>query len=176
MSLTAPLPSPLFHVLLATRCTEQVSTDCHEELSALPDDEEVKELEAIDAQRAVVYAEATDWATRLPWFAKLLLLLSAGMTACACWLVQFYPRACFESFAVTSTVEQDLDGSVLNLMKTPGGWLVVGLTAGAVITLNLFSCWASGQVARRSKSAKGRVAMQEQPQEQPQEQDAKQQQ
>ena len=65
----------------------------------------------------------------------------------SCYIYQLYPSACFNSdFKVTSTIEEDLDGSPFNVVLWPFGWISMILFGVSSILFYIFQKLLGGKV------------------------------
>eukprot|EP00911_Craspedida_sp_UC1_P001093 UC1_evm1s819 len=130
-------------MLAAGYYIEKVSAERQEELEAKPKDQEVAAADEKVKHRARLYRARTDWYTGgVPRTMKAVLVSAAlTMTACTYLLVAF-ASSCFLPFQVTDTVDGALGGSTLNIVKSPLGWLAIGLCCGSFALAMVFKTWA----------------------------------
>lgn len=135
-------------VQLATGCValyfiEQVRND--KDVTPHPDDEEVTRVEAEEAEAQRAYVEATHLST-MPLIPRLLLLSGTAVLIVSTYLLIFFNRYCFESFALTDDVLSALCVSCERAPVKPLGWAAFGMLGYAIACLYGFSVWAEGHV------------------------------
>ena len=115
-----------------------------------PDDPDVKALEEEDARKQKFKDQATEW-HKVPCMMKFVNLIGAMFTMMYMWAYGWMSSYCFKTFEVTDSIEDDLDGSALNIVVYPFGWISLACVGIAIITYNIFGTWASC-AARRAMS------------------------
>lgn len=123
------------------------------EIEGMEDDREVKELDEQVQREAKAMEKATEWG-RVPFFAKLLLVLAAGSMMVATTLFMYF--ACFERVEVTTDLElleDHLDPEhkmpmSLSIITKPYGYIACAAEVLAWFLNFLFGCWASKAAAR----------------------------
>ena len=121
---------------------EQTASKRGLDIEAIPEDRAVKEADDKAAHLKKCYRDATQW-NAVPVAAKLLLQISLGCIIASSYLVQIFSSRCFVPHTLTDSIEENLDGNVLNLLL-PLGWVAVGLFCVSTIFIYLFQRW--GQV------------------------------
>jgi hypothetical protein len=138
---------------------EQTVHDHRAELEAIPKDEEVALVEKSRHAEWIEYERITNWHNEVPRCMKAVLAMSGVFTTFACYLVLLAGNAlgeeCFETFEITDTIPEKLNGKALNLVKKYG-WLAIGLMIFGIFMLKIFSRWASRKFKR--SIAKNQVA------------------
>jgi len=160
-------------LLAACYYIEQTAANNYDELSNLPDDQEVLKLEEKDNKIAAIREELVNWhSEKFPKWCKINLLMGAFTMTMCCYLFYFKADSCFETFEVSDTIEcpappppapptpEDgkspsstkillevncLDGNVLNVIK-PLGYASILLFFVACFHLHLFNNWAKDEV------------------------------
>jgi hypothetical protein len=124
---------------------EQTVHDHRAELEAIPQDEEVALVEKSRALDYDEYKRLTNWHTEVPRCMKYTLALSAGLNTLAVYIVFFsvsmFGEECFETFEITDSIKDDLDGNAANLVKQYGK-VATGLMLVGVVGLKIFNRWA----------------------------------
>lgn len=118
------------------------------QIAAIPDDEQVKELDVKKQQYHEAMLKATEW-KNLKMPLKLILLLAAGSMMVATTL--FMQFVCFESVEVTSDLavldkHLDPDGNTplaVSIITHPYGYIALAAELAAWVLNYLFGCWAS---------------------------------
>ena len=100
-------------------------------------------------------AEIMDYqAGEVPTLLKALLWVGALSTAAAVFGSTVFSRRCFGDFSLHPSfdqqVDEDLDGSWLNIIKGPG-WIVIGLLVAALACRGVVVLWAAVYVAREER-------------------------
>ena len=119
-----------------------------EELAAEPADEEVLALEEAEKRKLEVYLARTDWslADISPLVRAVHVVGAAAMALCIYLLAGFAEYA-FKDFAVTDSVEDDLDGNILNIIIAPTGYVALALVALGTLCLLLARHWAARRLS-----------------------------
>uniref|UniRef100_A0A7S2H4K2 Uncharacterized protein n=1 Tax=Octactis speculum TaxID=3111310 RepID=A0A7S2H4K2_9STRA len=121
-------------------------------LKEMPYDEDVRQADEQVSRRQKRYAELATWKT-IGCGSRLVLGVAMFLMTASCYLVQLGSTYCFTPFPdVTSTVAEDLDGSVLNLFKALG-WIAVAMFVLACILLDLFNRYMASVVSADMKAA-----------------------
>jgi len=102
------------------------------------EDKEVAELDKKKELRAAKYKEATKV---VPVYMKIVLGISFITQAGVSYLVGLLYGSCFEAFEVSSSIAEDLDGDVLNVIKRPWGYVSIVMFLISVATLAIFKAW-----------------------------------
>merc|ERR1712087_1002327 len=97
----------------------------------------------------------TMW-TKLQTPDKVLRLSAFFLSEVACFLLIFPVAECFKKFSMTSTIEDDLDGNVLNVVN-PLGWVVLVLCLMRVLLLCLI--WGMGRARYEDPPDEERTAL-----------------
>ena len=142
-------------LLMALVAVEEVSNEHREALLAQEPDVEVMTLEEAAAATAEVYEATTEWA-RLPWAAKLLLLVEALLMGASVALMGGASKLCWEPVELlpqNATLGPingpPLDGSVLSLAR-PHGRVALAMHLGALLLhLLVFNTWARAAFNKR---------------------------
>jgi len=126
-------------MVVAAYYLEQTASKRGLDIEAIPDDRAVKEADDKAAHLKKCYRDATQW-NAVPVAAKLLLQISLGCIIASSYLVQIFSSRCFVPHTLTDSIEENLDGNVLNLLL-PLGWVAVGLFCVSTIFIYLFQRW-----------------------------------
>jgi hypothetical protein len=118
-----------------------------DEISAIEDDEEVKEADEKEEHMRKCYEVVTQWDGALTIMPKLILICSLASITASCFLVQLFTSMCFVDHTLTDSIDENLGGNVANLFL-PLGWAAVGLFIGSTILLGVFMSW--GKVCART--------------------------
>jgi hypothetical protein len=125
-----------------------------EEVESFPDpDPDFKpdlEVQALDKKTEVEAKKykivtATD---RVPAVIKCVLFVAFLAQAGVVYLVGLLYTSCFEPFEVSSSIEEDLDGNVLNVIKTPYGYMAILLFGISMVALWVFRLWAGCEMKK----------------------------
>jgi len=127
-------------MMVAAYYLEQVSTTRIDEINAILPDEEVDAADEREKHSNDVYSKVTQWRV-VPFWAKVILLLSLITMVISCYTVQLFSNLCFVDYGLTSSIEKDLDGDVTNL-ALPLGRLACLLFLVSCSLLLVFSTWA----------------------------------
>jgi len=120
---------------------EKVSETYAEELEAMPYDEEVRASEEAADERRKAYTEVTKWHT-VPIWAKSVLFLSLSTMITCCYMIQIFQDSCFAEYALTYTIEKNLEGDWTKLVL-PLGRIALLLSVISMVLLKLFTTWAT---------------------------------
>ena len=159
-------------------CVEHAAFEHKGEVEATPNDEEVLAQEDREAEHLRLYAgsagprrtesrpacersprppraEIMDYqAGEVPALIKALLWIGAVCTTAAVFGSTVFSRRCFGDFSLHPSfdqqVDENLDGSWLNIIKGPG-WIVIGLLAAALACRGAVVLWADVYVARQKR-------------------------
>jgi hypothetical protein len=158
-------------------CVEHAAFEHKDEVDATPNDEEVLAQEEREAQhlrlyagartRAAPEASACEYSPRphraeimdyqageVPAALKALLWVGAVCTTAAVFGSTVFSRRCFGDFSLYPSfdqqVDENLDGSWLNIIKGPG-WIVIGLLVAALACRGAVVLWADVYVAREER-------------------------
>jgi len=129
---------------LAVGYVDQTAKERAKELEEMPYDEEVRELEIQDEIHAKIYAKVSRWEV-LPFSMKFVVMSSLILVIIAVYTVFLVPDTCFAPYALTSTIEKDLDGHWYNLVLVPNGLMVLVFFALSWFLVAMFGKWANGQ-------------------------------
>lgn len=113
------------------------------ELEQYPTDEEVAQLEASEAEGKEAQFVVTQWAA-LPTWMRSVLLTGALLMSGATGLFLMGGSYCFQTFSVTSSIADDLDGNPTNLVKSTG-WLALGMYFAACVLLTVYTMWSNAR-------------------------------
>jgi hypothetical protein len=105
-------------------------------------DLEVMELDKVLEIKAQKYKVATQL-ERVPAWVQVVLLASFLTQAGVTYLVGLLYTACFEPFELSSSVAIDLDGNISNVVKSPWGYVAIGVFFVSGGCLLVFNTWAS---------------------------------
>eukprot|EP00052_Salpingoeca_macrocollata_P027177 m.256890 g.256890 ORF g.256890 m.256890 type:complete len:808 (-) comp22704_c1_seq6:126-2549(-) len=131
---------------------ERVAERDRDELAAWPNDQEVEEAEVERRKRTRVFKAVTNWHDKsFPLWMRILLIWNALCAAVATYMIVLFPSSCFQSFTVTDTIDDKLNGNVANIVVSPLGWLAVGLLLVSCSLLSVFYIWAKHRVAHTSE-------------------------
>lgn len=137
----------MFGTLVFAAHLVEVTAERHRALLlAIPRDAAVDAEDARASRYQEVFLRRTDWHTRLPVGWKLVLVLGAGLQMAACWVAQLFSHDAFESFQMTDSIDEDLDGDWTNLFRPLGRAVLIASAAG-FSSLVAFQVWASRRVA-----------------------------
>jgi len=128
-------------MILAAYYLEQTTSNRAEEIEAVPIDEPVAELERNEVHFNNCYTKVTQWDV-VPGIAKFMLYLSYFAMVTCCYMVQLFSNLCFSDYELTYTIDANLDGNWLNLVK-PFGWYAIILFAASCFLLSTFIAWAT---------------------------------
>jgi hypothetical protein len=128
-------------MVVAAYYVGQVMNTRAADVDSIPIDEEVKAAEEKDEEDNMVYKEVTKW-PNVPFYLRVILFFSLIMMMGSCYLVQIFQSYCFADFELTSTIEDDLQGNWMNIVK-PLGALSIVLFFLSCLLLIIFSVWAS---------------------------------
>jgi hypothetical protein len=123
---------------------EKIIQEHREELMTMPGDEDVKRFDDIANERARARKYVSEW-RRLPCWLKLTLGIGILAETASAYLFQLFGSRCFENFDITDSIERNLDGNVLNIVK-PLGWIGIGLFATGCVALIILGRWISLQI------------------------------
>eukprot|EP00916_Digyalum_oweni_P016855 GHVL01027664.1.p1 GENE.GHVL01027664.1~~GHVL01027664.1.p1 ORF type:complete len:792 (+),score=116.07 GHVL01027664.1:53-2428(+) len=126
---------------LAFYYVQDVADKNYDELSApRPEHAELdRRAQAVKAKARIV-REKINWIATPLWL-KILLILGVVIVNASCFLLQFTNDYCFTDYALTDTIEDKLDGNILNLVLTLG-WVALAMSAFSLLILLIFSIWA----------------------------------
>ena len=110
-----------------------------DEIAAIPDDQEVKEIDEKEAHLKRCYQTATQWEV-LPWLPKISLGASLVLIVTSSYMVQLFSANCFIPHTLTDSIGENLDGKVSNLFL-PLGWVSVAFFGLSCFLLFLFMTW-----------------------------------
>jgi len=116
---------------------EYIASTRKDEIKAISVDEEVAALEKNEAHNAEVYLKVTSWDI-VPIYLKGILILAMIFMSISCYILNVIP--CFKIYTITSTIEEDLSGDILNLLK-PMGWVACGLFLVSSLLVMIFVFW-----------------------------------
>lgn len=127
-------------MFLAAYHVEQTMRNRGDEIKEIPIDPEVKKLDDETALMNVAYSEVTEWSI-VPAWAKFVLILSVVCQISSCYIVQLFQEDAFQSYQVTDTIAEKLNGDWKNLV-TPLGQIALLIFVLSIVLLLLFQCWA----------------------------------
>jgi len=126
--------------LSASYFLQQTATLRRDEIAAIPNDKEVEEVEHEEKQRKEAYSTVTQWGA-VPQLAKFTITLSLVCMVSSCYIVQLFPDSCFETYSLTNTISDDLDGNWANMFK-PLGRVAILIFLLSCALLWCFTSWA----------------------------------
>jgi len=118
---------------------EQILHNPKDPENQFPVDQEVEVLDKKNDEKAEKYKAATE---NVPVYVKALLSLSFLAQTAVSYLVGLLYSSCFEPFEISSSIADDLDGDVLNVIKSPWGYISIILLLVSIGALMLFKLWA----------------------------------
>jgi len=127
-------------MVVAAYFLEKVVSERADELEAIPIDEEVKLADEKGEVRRKAYREISKW-EKLPWLAKVTLILSLMSMITTCYLVQIFAADCFVEYQLTYNIDVHLNGDWRNLVK-PLGVVANYLLLSSTVLYLLFNFWA----------------------------------
>jgi len=134
----------------------EVQSTKQEELVKYPVDEEVAELERLEEEGKLAWGIVTEWKV-LPGWVQANLSSAACLMVTSCYFFAMFGSSCFEEFEVTDSISEDLRGGHwYNIVKSPNGWVALGLFGGATAQLVAYYVWAGR--ATRAHLAGSRAA------------------
>lgn len=101
------------------------------------DDLEVSKLEEKSKILNEQYQKKIKW-SELPFYQKTTLIISVTLMIFTCNLLQYMGKQCFVEYTLTNSIEKDLGGNVLNIVKPGWGHLSMGCFASSCF---LFFVW-----------------------------------
>lgn len=124
------------------------------ELEAMPDDEEVKALEAQSEREAAFYYAATDWKTKVPGSIKFVLILAALLCGSFFFLSNILGSQCWEKVDVADPISgPPLYNDWFGWIR-PTGLVALGLFTAGVVFMRIFQSWGTKQ-AQAAMAAAG---------------------
>lgn len=113
-----------------------------------PEHAVVAEMTLQGEHSARIYADASNWYhLTVPW--RVLIGLAAALHLVAGFIFTMAAEHCFRDFSISSSIEEDLDGNVFNVVIDPFGWVPIGIFIGATLMhitfLKSMSCMASAR-------------------------------
>lgn len=124
-------------MLIAVHFIAKVSVEDREELLKEKDDEEVLELEIKSRNKLYLHRTISSW-KHIGWFNRILLASSSLCMTVSCYMFELLGSECFVSFEVSDSIEDDLGGNALNLVK-PLGWYALLLFAYSTCVLFIYN-------------------------------------
>ena len=104
-----------------------------DEINAMPND---KEVEKLDEKSATKRAMTRDWGAwkNLGCALKMGHRIAVVLMIASCYMFQLLGKQIFVTYDITDTIDEALDGNVVNLVKRPFGLIPLGCF-GAVLRL-----------------------------------------
>ncbi|GBG31702.1 Hypothetical Protein FCC1311_079272 [Hondaea fermentalgiana] len=136
-------------MLIAVHFIAKTSVEKREELMQIPPDEEVLKLERNSERRNKLYSVISSW-EHSGYFLRFMLVFSALCMTISCYMFQLLGSYCFVSFEVSDSIENDLGGNALNIVK-PLGWYALLLFAFPTCFLILYRCYMNHMVSMAYK-------------------------
>lgn len=133
-------------MIVAVYYLEQTASKRSHDVEAIPDDGAVKDADDKAAHLKRCYREATQW-NAVPVGAKLLLQTALGCIIVSSYMVQIFSSRCFIPHSLTDSIEDNLDGNVLNLLL-PLGWVAVCLFCISLMLIYLFIRWGQRKAGK----------------------------
>eukprot|EP00546_Thalassionema_frauenfeldii_P009974 CAMPEP_0178923206 /NCGR_PEP_ID=MMETSP0786-20121207/16588_1 /TAXON_ID=186022 /ORGANISM="Thalassionema frauenfeldii, Strain CCMP 1798" /LENGTH=256 /DNA_ID=CAMNT_0020597671 /DNA_START=333 /DNA_END=1099 /DNA_ORIENTATION=+ len=132
-------------MVLAASALSALEVDDDELNRLVPLDAQVHEEDQLSQLRQETFDAATEW-KKLPWPLQLAVGLSVVLYTVAYHLWLFWDEQCFVEYQLSYTIQEHLDGNVLNFVLPLGWWsmglaLLAGLLQGFV-----FGVWAPRRV------------------------------
>ena len=122
-----------------------------DEFAKMEVDQAVLELAERSKETSAVFQACTSWHEgTFPCCMKINLVLGAMLVGASAYMTTLFAADCFVPFAVTDTIERDLNGSALNVLL-PMGWVALALFAAGSFCMLTFNMWASCLVRRLSQ-------------------------
>ena len=128
-------------MIFAALYLEKATVENQEKLESMPYDEQVLEGDEAVKEQNKAYDDVTEWVT-LPLWSKLVLYASLILMITCCYMVQILQDSCFAEYALTYTIEKDLDGNWLNLVK-PLGRVAILFFILSLFFLKVFTFYAT---------------------------------
>ena len=148
-------------MVAALHFIEETATKHYDELSAIPKDEDVEKLEAKSRDRYQWYIAYTDWhSPHFPFWVKCLLVLGTVLTMFYFYLNQLYSQVCWESFQVSDSIADKLDGNAANIIKY-WGYVSLYLLISSIVLLQIFNHWARDSNLDDFRSGKSQAWLRE---------------
>jgi len=127
-------------MVIAAYYLEQTTSSRGEELEQIEIDEEVRKKEEKEELINECYTEVTQWHL-VPFLPKTSLIMSLITMVVSCYLVQLFSTSCFESYQLTYTISENLDGDWTNILL-PLGRIACLLFLVSCLQLYGFVAWA----------------------------------
>mmetsp|Transcript_20678 Transcript_20678/g.25073 ORF Transcript_20678/g.25073 Transcript_20678/m.25073 type:complete len:382 (+) Transcript_20678:1-1146(+) len=106
-------------MIVAAQTLAKYAVKYEAELRAEEPDQEVLKLEQKKARKVAIAKELASW-KHLSFPTKLLHITSVLLMTASCWAFQLIGTTLFVTFDITDSIDEDLNGDVLSLIKDPG--------------------------------------------------------
>lgn len=136
-------------MVFAALYLEKASVEHKEKIESMEYDQQVLEGDEAAEERNKAYEDVTQWHT-LPLWSKLVLYASLILMITCCYMVQILQDSCFAEYALTYSIEEDLDGNWLNLIK-PLGYVAIVCFILSLCFLKVFTFYASRKATQLLK-------------------------
>jgi len=84
----------------------------------------------------------------LPLWMKLDLLCGYLTMTISCWFFGMFGNMCWEDYQVTDNFKTKLNGKLFNIVKSPWGWVALGLFFVSSVNYTVSRYWISARVKR----------------------------
>lgn len=128
-------------MVVAALYLERATVENKEKLESMEYDQQVLEGDEAVEERNKAYEDVTQWYT-LPLWPKLVLYVSLILMITCCYTVQILQDSCFAEYALTYTIQKDLNGNWLNLVK-PLGRVAILFFIISICLLKIFTFYAT---------------------------------
>lgn len=139
-------------MIVAAYYVERASANS-DDIAAIPDDLEVKEVDDEEEHLRRCYQTATQWEA-MPWLPKISLGASLVFIVTSSYMVQLFSSYCFTPHTLTDSIAENLDGKVSNLFL-PLGWVSVALFGVSCTLLFLFMTWGEKKALQLVNESRG---------------------
>lgn len=145
-------------MLIAAYYLEKFGNEHQDEIDNIPDDEEVKIRNEKAIYGRYIKKQVTHWLPqtyptvwniidewqnkKISILMKINLVWGAFCGCISCYIALFIGQKSFETFEVTDTIDDKLDGNVWNVVKMPLGWICIGFLGGNILSLIIHGRWA----------------------------------
>jgi len=132
----------MFYFMLAAAAAVKSTLENEKDIiDAIPLDEDVKEADAVSAEKSDAYRRVTIW-SNVPFGMKCIIILSVTMMIGCCYLLAGFNSLCFEEYDLMYTIREHLGGNWTNIILLHGRIALLLFTISYVL-LFTFQTWAS---------------------------------